>query len=66
MSRPQVFATTTVLVVDDVERALAFDVKLGFEEPASFAGGAFGMANRNGFDVIDRGPRRRGAHRDHA
>jgi catechol 2,3-dioxygenase-like lactoylglutathione lyase family enzyme len=53
MSRPPVFATTTVLVVADVARSIAFYAKLGFVEPATFGDPtSFGMMNRDGFDLM--------------
>jgi catechol 2,3-dioxygenase-like lactoylglutathione lyase family enzyme len=52
MSRTRVFATTTVLNVADVPRALAFYAKLGFADPATYGEDNFGMANRDGFDIM--------------
>ncbi|MGZ3442121.1 MAG: VOC family protein [Polyangia bacterium] len=53
MSRPRVFATTTVLVVSDLARSLEFYGRLGFGEPATFGEPpVFAMANREGFDLM--------------
>ena len=53
MSRPRVFATTTVLVVSDLSRALDFYARLGFGEPATFGEPpVFAMANREGYDLM--------------
>jgi catechol 2,3-dioxygenase-like lactoylglutathione lyase family enzyme len=53
MSRPRVFATTTVLTVADLPRSLAFYAKLGFVEPATWGEPpAFAMLNRDGFDLM--------------
>jgi catechol 2,3-dioxygenase-like lactoylglutathione lyase family enzyme len=53
MSRPRLFATTTVLVVSDIARSLDYYARLGFVEPATFGDPPlFAMANRQGFDLM--------------
>ncbi|HEX4517684.1 MAG TPA: VOC family protein [Polyangiaceae bacterium] len=53
-ARTRVIGTSTCLVVSSLERSMAFYCdKLGFTEPAVWGEPAsFGMANRDGFDIM--------------
>lgn len=53
-ARPRVLGTSPCLVVSNLERSMAFYCdKLGFTEPAVWGEPAsFGMANRDGFDIM--------------
>jgi predicted enzyme related to lactoylglutathione lyase len=54
MSRSRVLGTSPCLVVSNLERSMAFYCeKLGFTEPETWGEPAsFGMANRDGFDIM--------------
>src|SRR5581483_7543453 len=54
MSRPRILGTSPCLVVSNLERSMAFYCdKLGFAEPETWGEPpSFGMANRDGFDIM--------------
>jgi catechol 2,3-dioxygenase-like lactoylglutathione lyase family enzyme len=53
MTRGPLLATSAVLVVSHLQRAIDFYAKLGFVEPATWGDPpTFGMMNRDGFDVM--------------